>query len=295
MRNLQTRLCLGTDEGPTDLPVSGDWRGTYRPACVWGLMRDLQTRLCMGTDEGPTDPSVSGDWWGTYRPACVWGLMRDLQTRLCLGTDEGPTDPPVYGDWWGTYRPACVWGLMRDLQTRLCMGTDEGPTDPSVSGVWWGTYRPACVWGLMRDLQTRLGDWTVDTRPETTEGAWTRGWRRNTATVIDTDVTQVNTKRHTWCHVSHTLSHVTRSRHCTDHHDVIGQQLTTLLGGGGVVEWHHWELKHSLLNLIHCLIMLLLLVALAITSWPRQDWPHLGHESTWARSTNDILTARMTL
>ena len=127
--------------------------------------------------------------------------MSDLQTRLCLGTDEGPTDPSVSGDWWVTYRPVRVWGLMRDLQTRLCLGTDEGPTDLSVSGDWWGTYRPACVWGLMRDLQTCLGG----------------------------------------------------------------------------VEWHRWELKHSILNLIHCLIMLLLLVtALAITSWPRQDWPDLG-------------------
>ena len=94
-----------------------------------------------------------------------------------------------------------------------------------------------CCFSL--DMQYPLGedrdgpvswDWRVSYRPssETGQGAATRGWSRNTATHrYWHHVTQVNTKWHTWCHVSHTLSHVTHSCHCTDHHDVIGERLTT--------------------------------------------------------------------
>ena len=149
-----------------------------------------------------------------------------------------------------TYRPSCVWGLTSDLQTRLCLGTDdEGPTNSprrlDSGHETWNNWR-----GMNKRLKAKYSDCH-------------RYWRH----------TGKHQATHLMSHVSHPITHhpLTPLHWSPWRHQSAADHTS---GGGG--EWHCWELKHSILNLIHCLIMLLLLVALAITSWPRLDRPDLG-------------------
>ena len=102
---------------------------------------------------------------------------------------------------------------------------DPAGDDRSGTVAWWERYL-ARVRGVVSDLRTRPGDWADDL-------ALLKTFEQEAV-----DTIQRLTSRHTGKHqVTHLMSRVshpitrTRPRHCIDHRDVIGQRLTTLLGG----------------------------------------------------------------
>ncbi len=117
--NATTDMSLIWDNGPTDLPIAGDWNldgrtetGVYRPGTGFFLKMDngttawnTTTDMSLLWDNGPTDLPIAGDWnndrrteTGVYRPGAGFFLKMDNGTSWNTTTDSSLMWDNAMGD-----------------------------------------------------------------------------------------------------------------------------------------------------------------------------------------------------